>query len=212
MKAEKAKSDKAMAEKIKAQKGKMEAAKAQKAKADEEKVEKIKAEKAKADKAMAKKIKAEKDKAAKILGKGKEQQLAALKKQLTHEEQKHFKRKARLDRIKTLAAEEGKTKTVERVDSLIQKEQQRYDRKLKTMTDREQKILQAADGDLADTTPKGKGKADEAKTKGKGDADKAKGKDKAKKADDAGNADDQAEKAKEEAEKTKEEAEKADGE
>jgi len=175
------------------EKGKAEDA-AQKAKDKEKAAEKAKArqgkpEKAKpADKGKAKdKTKAVIEDKGKAADKGKQKQLEALKKQLIHEEQKHLKRKARLERIRALAVKEGKTKTVERVDSLIEKEQGRYEPKLNTMKARERKILEGA-SDAEAAPAKLKGKAGEAK-------------DKPKKSDAEDKADDEAEKAKEEAEK-----------
>jgi len=238
--AEKAKEAKARAEKAKEEAGKAAAdkAKAEKAKGQEAAAETTGAENAEVvedanapiqDKAKGKaaekgkpqekgkpadkgkdKVEEQTKSAEKALGKEHQQQLAALRKQLTHEEQKHLSRKARLERIRQLAADAGNTETVARVDKLIQNEQERYDTKRKTMTDREQKILQAG-GTLEEAAAKGKAKADQAK----GKADQAKGKaDAAKeKTEKAGEgAKDQAEKAAEEAEKAKEGAEKAGGE
>lgn len=217
---EKARAEAAAAKAKAAEKAKEAKAKADKAKAEQEKVEKAKTEEAKAvaqnkakgkaaeqgkpeekgkpaDKGKAKMEEKAKS-AEKALGKEHQQQLAALRKQVTHEGQKHLQRKVRLERIRQLAADAGKTETVARVDKLIAKEQQRYDGKLKTMTASEQKILQAA-GSIEEAAAKGKAKADQAK----GKADKAGEGDEAK---------DKAEKAAEEAKKAKGEAKKAGGE
>jgi hypothetical protein len=75
-------------------------------------------------------------------GKGHQQQLKAVEEQILHEEIKHSRWQARLKRIRELAAEEGNTKMVERVDKLLENEQQRYDRKGKLMQERKQQILQ----------------------------------------------------------------------
>ena len=106
---------------------------------------------------------AEKDSAK---GNGHQQQLKALEEQTAHEETKHRERVARLERIRELAEEEGNTKTVERVNKLLGKEQQRYERKQQRMEKRKQKILQIAEAvceDEQESVEKGKGKA-----KGKG--------------------------------------------
>jgi len=63
-------------------------------------------------------------------GKGAEKQLQAFEKQLRHEQAKHMERAARLTRIRELAVQKGDAETIARVDKLIQKEQQVYDRKL----------------------------------------------------------------------------------
>ncbi|MHC4211962.1 MAG: hypothetical protein ACYSWP_01190 [Planctomycetota bacterium] len=55
----------------------------------------------------------------KALGKEHQQQLAALKRQVIHEEQKHLKRSARLARIRLLAVEAGNTKMIGRIDNLF---------------------------------------------------------------------------------------------
>jgi len=77
-------------------------------------------------------------------GKGHQQQLKALETQLVHEEAKHRRRVARLHRIRELAIGENDTKTIERVEKLIEKEQQRYVRKQQRMQERRQKILPLA--------------------------------------------------------------------
>ena len=114
------------------------------------------------------------------LGKGHKQQLEAIKKQFVREEAKHLKRKARLERIRELAVEEENTKVVERIDKLLGKEQQRYDRKQQRMQKRQQKTLQSGEKGLSEKSSKtteegakekrGKGKRqDKAKEKSKAD-------------------------------------------
>jgi hypothetical protein len=64
----------------------------------------------------------------KVQGKGREhaQQQTAAAGKMVREDAKHVERVARLERIKALAAAEGNTKTVERVDKLLAKENERY--------------------------------------------------------------------------------------
>ena len=73
-------------------------------------------------------------------GKGRkhEQQLESLEKKIEHEQAKHLERKARLEKIRELALKDNDTKTVERVDSLINKEQQRYEGKIQRMAEKPQ--------------------------------------------------------------------------
>ena len=85
-------------------------------------------------------------------GKGHAQQLRAIDKQVIHEQEKHKSRQARLRRIRELAVEKGNTKTVERADKLMQKEQTRFERKHKQMRTRQEnakKLTQVkrSDGD-----------------------------------------------------------------
>lgn len=86
-----------------------------------------------------------------VTAKGKEhqQQMKALEKQWTHEEAKHRRRVARLNRIRELAAEEGDTKTLERVDQLLQKEQQRYIRMRERMQVKDERVLQVTDENIS---------------------------------------------------------------
>ena len=74
-------------------------------------------------------------------GKGKEkaQQGKALQKQVQHEEQKHLKRKVRLERMLEVAKEKGDQEAVDRIQSLIDKEQGRYEKKQAKMTGRGEK-------------------------------------------------------------------------
>ena len=65
----------------------------------------------------------------KAKGKGHQQQLQALDKQLRHEQAKHMERQARLARIRELAVQKGDAETIARVDKLIAKEQQVHGRK-----------------------------------------------------------------------------------
>jgi hypothetical protein len=62
----------------------------------------------------------------KALGKDHQMQLAALKRQGIHEQQKHLKRSARLGRIRLLAVEAGNARMIARIDKLILREQGRY--------------------------------------------------------------------------------------
>lgn len=86
----------------------------------------------------------------KQVGRGREhqQQLGAVRTQMTHEEAKHLRRQARLQRLRELAVEEGKTETIARIDKLIEKEQGRYGRKRQRMEKREEKVLQLAEESL----------------------------------------------------------------
>ena len=83
-----------------------------------------------------------KDVAKKRKAKGKEhqKQLQALNKQLGHEMEKHQKRMARLGRIRELSVEAGNTKTVGRVDKLMKKELQRFQRKNLRMQKKSQRV------------------------------------------------------------------------
>ena len=66
----------------------------------------------------------------KAKGKGHQKQLAAVESKLQREQAKHLNRTARLNRLRELAEEKGDPKILERVDKLIAKEQQRYERKI----------------------------------------------------------------------------------
>lgn len=74
------------------------------------------------------------------VGQGKGRQADALAKQLGHEQQKHLQRQARLERMLELAKQKGDAKTIERVESLMAKEQSRYEGKLGRMMDKEARI------------------------------------------------------------------------
>jgi hypothetical protein len=80
------------------------------------------------------------------IGSGKRhvQQLEAVSKQIVHENAKHRERLAKLNRIRELAEQSGDTKTVERVDNLIEKQKQRYDVKSQRMQTRREKVLEFA--------------------------------------------------------------------
>ena len=78
-------------------------------------------------------------------GRNHQQQLRAVDKQITHEQEKHHNRVARLQRIRQLAQEKGKTDTVERIDKLLAKEQKRFDAKQKRMNGRKERILLRAE-------------------------------------------------------------------
>ena len=77
----------------------------------------------------------------KALGKEHQKQLAALKRQVIHEEQKHLKRSARLARIRLLAVESGNAKMIARVDKLIFREQGRYVSKSGRMDNKKNLIM-----------------------------------------------------------------------
>ncbi|MHC4759528.1 MAG: hypothetical protein ACYTE8_12805, partial [Planctomycetota bacterium] len=114
-------------------------------------------------------------------GKGHQQQLVALDRQVVREQQKHLKRKARLDRIRQLAVESGDEKSLARVDKLVGGEQTRYDRKTGRMEQRRAQIMQLAAGEkiqvegVAEKGPgavrgKGKDRTKPDKVKGADDA------------------------------------------
>ncbi len=77
----------------------------------------------------------------KSLGKDHQMQLAALKRQIIHEEQKHLKRRARLGRIRFLAVASGNAKMVVRIDKLILREQGRYVSKSGLMGEKKNVIM-----------------------------------------------------------------------
>jgi len=81
-------------------------------------------------------------------GKGLEQQLEALRKQIAHEEAKHNRRLARLRRIQQLGVEHGKKDIADKADRLLQKEQQRYDRKQRVLK-RHERMLSIGRGPRA---------------------------------------------------------------
>ncbi|MHC5159522.1 MAG: hypothetical protein ACYSN8_05770 [Planctomycetota bacterium] len=120
-------------EKVKAEKEKAE----KKAKAAKEKAEKAKeqSEEADDDDKAAGKGKG-KSAAAKGKGKGKGQQGAARAKQIEHEAQKHETRKARLEEMLKVAEGKGDDKAVARIQKLIDREQGRFEKKNKKMTER----------------------------------------------------------------------------
>ena len=100
---------------------------------------------------------AEKD-TAKLKGREHQQQIKALEKQMLHELAKHRKRAARLQRILALAKEQGSTGTVARVNKLLERERQRYDRKARRMQQRKQKALGIAEKSLSEKSHKAKKK------------------------------------------------------
>jgi len=59
-----------------------------------------------------------------------ERELAAVARQEAHEREKHAWRVVRLERLRELAAEQGKTDKVAKVDRLIAEEQARFEKKL----------------------------------------------------------------------------------
>lgn len=88
----------------------------------------------------------EKDKADQMKGRGKDQaqQAAAVQKQLAHEEQKHLRRRARIQRILELAREKGDEKTAARAQALLDKEQGRFDKKHARLRDRSERPEESA--------------------------------------------------------------------
>jgi len=86
-----------------------------------------------------------KEKSEVVKGKDIEQQLAALQKQIAHEEAKHNKRLARLQRMQELAGKTGKTDIADKVNRLLQKEEQRYGRK-KRVLERHERMLSMGRG------------------------------------------------------------------
>ena len=78
-------------------------------------------------------------------GRNPHQQLRAADTQITYEQEKHSDRVARLQRIRQLAQEKGKTDTVERIDKLLEKEQKRFDAKQERINRRREKIVQGAE-------------------------------------------------------------------
>jgi hypothetical protein len=105
---------------------------------------------------------------AKARGKGHQQQLKALEKQMLREDAKHNKRAARLQRILDLAKEKGDTKAVERVTKLMGREQQRYEGKHQRMVERRGRIEQFGEAEGADDEEAAEGAKVKAKGKGKG--------------------------------------------
>jgi hypothetical protein len=93
-------------------------------------------------------IKGEKAEQAKAKGKNHAQQLEAMRKQTEHEQAKHLERQARLQRIRQLAQQKGNDKLVAKVDELMAKENARYERKMRRLSekaaDRQQRAEKAA--------------------------------------------------------------------
>jgi hypothetical protein len=73
-------------------------------------------------------------------------QLEMVQKKVAQEQVKHMRRLARLDRIRQLAAEEGRTDIVKRVDELRRKEQQRYGKKQGILKGRESRLARRKEG------------------------------------------------------------------
>jgi hypothetical protein len=78
--------------------------------------------------------------AASNLGKEQQKQLEAIKKEMVQEEIKHRTRLAKLERIKELAENDSMTEMVVKADSLLNKEQQRYELKRSNFADRLREI------------------------------------------------------------------------
>ncbi len=73
-----------------------------------------------------------------------QQQLKTLEEQITDEQTKFADRKAKLEHKKAEAQRKGDTETVERTDDLMRKEQEVYDRRIRNMEEKRQKILELA--------------------------------------------------------------------
>ena len=101
-------------------------------------------------------------------GKGFQQQAKAFDRQLAHEENKHQKRLAKFKRISELAEKAGKTKTVERVNKLLAKEQQRYERKQLKIQRRIQRMQQKLSGEKGKALTEMTGRKAQKQGKGKG--------------------------------------------
>ena len=69
-------------------------------------------------------------KMAQTKGKAQEQQMRAFEKQIQQNTAQHMKREAQLARLRELAVQKGDTERIARIDKLIAKEKQLYDRKL----------------------------------------------------------------------------------
>jgi hypothetical protein len=63
-------------------------------------------------------------------GKGSDKQGQAFQKQQRHEQAKHMERQAKLNRLREIAVKKGDAEMIARVDKLIAKEQEVYNRKL----------------------------------------------------------------------------------
>ena len=90
-------------------------------------------------------LRAEKGKSAENItrGKGHQQQIRAFEKQMLHEQAKYLQRKARFNRIRELAMKKGNTDVLERLRTLEEKEQGRYNKKHKRMMERMQQLRTA---------------------------------------------------------------------
>ena len=88
-------------------------------------------------------------------GKGKagQQQLQSMQKQMQHDQAKHLERQARLARIRELAVKKGDTEMVARVDKLIQKQQDVYNRKMQHMQGQKRATPQPSEVGKETVTP-----------------------------------------------------------
>jgi len=109
-------------------------------------------------------------------GKGQQQSIKALKKQMLHEEAKYRKRQAHFKRIRELATKKGNTAILERLKVLEQKEKSRYESKRKRMTEMMRQLETGEGKSLQDTADKS---AARQKGKAKTEAEKEKEKVKA---------------------------------
>jgi hypothetical protein len=89
---------------------------------------------------LQKRIEAQQGNPAAVLGKEQQQQVEAIKEQMSHEEIKHRWRLARLERIRELAGEESATEMVAKVDNLLGKELLRYEHRRMKFADKLREI------------------------------------------------------------------------
>ncbi len=80
--------------------------------------------------------------AGKTAGEMHKQQLKMLEQQTSQELAKHRERVAKLTRIRDLAQQQGDTKTVERVDKLLEQDKNRYEAMTKRMERRKNTIIE----------------------------------------------------------------------
>ncbi len=108
----------------------------------------------KADAAKGKKTLESTGSAAKGKGKEHQQQLSALDKQFRHAQAKQLERQARLMRIRELAQQKGDAETVTRVDKLIAKQNEVFNRKQTHLQGQKRATQQPpAEGQAAPVTP-----------------------------------------------------------
>lgn len=82
------------------------------------------------------------------------QQLKALEEQMTHEQTKFSDRKTKLEQQKRQAKDKGDTETAERTEGLLKKEQHIYDKKMRNMDEKRQKILDLIERQAAEDANK----------------------------------------------------------
>ena len=76
-----------------------------------------------------------------------------MQKQMQHDQAKHLERQARLARIRELAVKKGDTEMVARVDKLIQKQQDVYNRKMQHMQGQKRATPQPSEVGKETVTP-----------------------------------------------------------